>query len=60
MRFREYAKAYAALVGGTATAILGTGVILDGPVADGLTVVAAVATVVGVWAVENERTDPDV
>jgi FtsH-binding integral membrane protein len=46
------AKAYAALVGSVATALLGV-YAADTPVGKVLTVLAVVATAFGTWAVEN-------
>ena len=48
----KYAKAYVALVGSIATALLGI-YAADTSVGQVLTVVAVVATAFGTWAVEN-------
>lgn len=48
----QYAKAYAALIGSIATALLAV-FTADTTVGKVLTVVAIVATTVGTWAVEN-------
>lgn len=52
---QRYAKAYAALVGSIATALLGV-YAADSSVGKVLTVVAVVATVVTTWAVPNTST----
>ena len=50
-KLAPYLKAYAALIGTVVTALLG--VYGDGQVAEVLTVIAAVCTAIGVWAVPN-------
>lgn len=51
--FLVNAKAYAALLGSIAIAVLGSGVLVEGTLANVLTVVAVVATTVSVWAASN-------
>ncbi len=50
LKFNEYAKAYVALVGSIATAVLGV-VGPETPTGSILVIVAAVCTAVGTWAV---------
>lgn len=55
-KFAEYAKAYVALIGSIATAVLG----VVGPetqVGAVLVIVAAIATAVGTWVVPNAPTE---
>lgn len=54
--FRANLKAYTALVGSVATALLGV-FAADSTVGQVLTVVAVVATAIGTWAVENVDTE---
>lgn len=51
--FPEAAKAYVALAGAVATALLGV-FTADTRIGQVLTVIAVVATAVGTWAVENK------
>lgn len=53
----KYAKLYAALIGSVATALLGV-FAADSTAGQVLTVVAVVATAVGVWAAPNTPTPP--
>lgn len=52
----KFAKAYAALIGSIATALLAI-YATDTPVGQVLTVVAVIATAVGTWAVPNKTTE---
>ena len=47
------AKAYAALIGSICTALLGLGIFGLGNIAQGLTLVAAVATALATWRIPN-------
>lgn len=52
MKFAEYAKMYAALVGAIATALLGV-FAAETDAGKVLTVIAVIATAMGTWAIPN-------